>query len=128
MRRTTAPPSDASDDITITEDEEDDESDAGSPPPRRSGRLDELEVQQDYAELEVQQMIQFFQSIDNTNFDEDKKEALAIILDRVTNDSPESRNVPLETVDLFNLSAKSKIVIKEMNQLLLTIVPTLERE
>ena len=127
MRRTTAPPSDASDDITITEDEEDDESDAGSPPPRRSGRLDELEVQQDYAELEVQQMIQFFQSIDNTNFDEDKKEALAIILDRVTNDSPESRNVPLETVDLFNLSAKSKIVIKEMNQLLLTIVPTGER-
>lgn len=127
MRRTTAPPSDASDDITITEDEEDDESDAGSPPPRRSGRLDELEVQQDYAELEVQQMIQFFQSIDNTNFDEDKKEALAIILDRVMNDSPESRNVPLETVDLFNLSAKSKIVIKEMNQLLLTIVPTGER-
>ena len=127
MRRTTAPPSDASDDRTITEDEEDDESDAGSPPPRRSGRLDELEVQQDYAELEVQQMIQFFQSIDNTNFDEDKKEALAIILDRVMNDSPESRNVPLETVDLFNLSAKSKIVIKEMNQLLLTIVPTGER-
>ena len=54
---------------------------------------DNVEAQQ--AEIEndnpVDDMIEFFQSIDRSNFDNDEEEGLGIILDRINNDSEEAR-------------------------------------
>ena len=76
-----------------------------------------------FEEVEVQEMIEFFHSIDYSSFDVDKKNAVEIILDKIENDNASSNPEP--AADFF---AKNKSKIhKEMHAILVSFVPAGER-
>ena len=76
------------------------------------------------AEVEVQNMINFFDEIDTSEFDCEKQEALAIITDRIKNDNGPNASTPTPAGLFENLMSKIR---GEIVELLLEFVPQSER-
>ena len=79
------------------------------------------------AEIEIEKMIRFFDTIDDSNFDKNKKEALLIINDRMKNDIA-GQTIPFPT-DLFVSNSREKAKIRaEITDLLQLFIPECERK